>query len=279
MFKQNNAKLLTGVGEEVGTLKPLLNNQTPLSTQIEVITSYPVLLQTIEKLQLEDEEGNPLNPDTLEKKLEIKLIGGSDVIQVSSQDEDPETAAAVVNTLMDVYIQEQIRGNQAEPAVAKEFINKQLPQVESNVARAEAALRRFKEANNVIDLKKEAESTVLQIGTLNRDIAGIAAQLQGTLAQSSTLQGQLGLSLQQAIALNQVGNSPTVQSMLTEIGTTETELARERQRFKDQHPSVVSLEDKKADLSRRLRQEIRRGVGQDLNISQGLLKTNNGNNT
>ena len=277
LFKQNNAASLTGVGENLGTLKPLLNNQTPLSTQIQVITSDPVLLQTIEKLQLEDDDGNPLNPDTLEKKLNIELIGGSDVIQVSYKDENPETAAAVVNTLMDVYIKEQIRGNQEEPTVAKEFINKQLPQVESNVARAESALRKFKEANNVIDLQKEAESTVLQIATLNRDIAGVAAQLQGTLAQSSALQGQLGLNLQQAISLNQVANSPTVQSIFTELGTTESDLAKERQRFKDQHPSIVSLEDKKADLNRRLRQEIRRGVGQDLNISQGLLTSNNGN--
>ncbi|MDJ0687518.1 MAG: polysaccharide biosynthesis tyrosine autokinase [Xenococcaceae cyanobacterium MO_188.B32] len=276
LFKQNNAASLTGVGEDLGTLKPLLNNQTPLSTQIQVITSDPVLLQTIEKLQLEDEEGNPLNPDTLEKKLNIKLVGGTDVIQIYYKDEDPEIAAAVVNTLMDVYIKEQIRGNQAEPAIAKEFINKQLPQVESNVAKAESALRRFKEANNVIALQKEAESTVLQIANLNRDIASLAAQLQGTVAQTSTLQGQLGLSLQQAIALNQVGNSPSVQSILAELGNTEAELARERQRFQDQHPSIVSLEAKKADLNRKLRQEIRRGVGQDLNISQGLLNENNG---
>lgn len=277
LFKQNNASSLTGVGEDLGELKPLLNNQTPLSTQIEIITSDPVLLQTIEKLELEDEEGNPLKTDTLEKQLEIKLIGGTDVIQISYKDENPEISAAVVNTLMDVYIGEQIRSNQAEPTVAKEFINKQLPKLESNVSRAESALRRFKEANSVVDLQKEAESTVLQIANLNRDIAGVAAELQGTLAQTSTLQGQLGLSLQQAIALNQVGNSPSVGSILNEIGTTEIELARERQRFQDQHPSIVSLEDKRADLNRRLKQEIRRGVGTDLNVSQGLLKNNNGN--
>lgn len=277
LFKQNNASSLTGVGEELGELKPLLNNQTPLSTQIEIITSDPVLLQTIEKLELEDEEGNPLKTDTLEKQLEIKLIGGTDVIQISYKDENPEISAAVVNTLMDVYIGEQIRSNQAEPTVAKEFINKQLPKLESNVSRAESALRRFKEANSVVDLEKEAESTVLQVANLNRDIAGVAAQLQGTLAQASTLQGQLGLSLQQAIALNQVGNSPSVGSILDEIGATEIELARERQRFQDQHPSIVSLEDKRADLNRRLKQEIRRGVGTDLNVSQGLLKNNNGN--
>lgn len=278
LFKQNNASTLTGVGEDLGTLKPLLNSQTPLSTQIQVITSDPVLVQTIEKLELEDEEGNPLKPDTLEKRLNLKLIGGTDVIQVSYADEDPETAAAVVNTLMDVYIQEQIRGNQAEPASAKEFINQQLPQVESNVAKAESALRKFKEANSVVDLQQETQSTVLQIANLNRDIAGVAAQLQGSIAQSSALQGQLGLNLQQAIAVTQVANAPTVQGILNEIQNTEAQLAQERQRFKDSHPTIASLEEKKGDLNSRLRQEIRRGVGRDLNISQGLLRDSNTNN-
>lgn len=277
LFKQNNASTLTGVGEDINTLKPLLNNQTPLSTQMQVITSDPVLLQTIEKLELEDDDGNPLKPDDFEKRLSLKLIGGSDVIEVSYADENPETAAAVVNTLMDVYIKEQIKGIQSEPASAKEFINQQLPQVESNVAKAESALRKFKEANSVIDLQQEAQSTVLQIANLNRDIAGVAAQLQGSMAQSSALQGQLGINLQQAISLSQVANSPTVQSIMSELQTTESQLAQERQRFKDQHPSIVSLEDKKANLNNRLKQEIRRGVGQDLNISQGLLQGNNNN--
>ena len=275
LFKQNRAASLVGLEEDVGELKPLLNNQTPLSTQIQVITSDPVLQQTIDKLQLSDDEGKPLKTKTLEKKLDIKLIGGSDVIQLSYEDEDPEVAAAVVNNLMDVYIQEQIRGNQEEPTSAKEFINKQLPQVESTVSQAESKYRRFKEANNVINLEKEAETTVAEIANLNRDISGIAAQLQGTLVQASTLQNQLGLSLQQAISLNQVGNSPTVESILNELGTVEADLARERQRFQDQHPAVVSLEDKKADLNRRLKQEIRRGVGQDVNVSQGLLRAGN----
>ena len=275
LFKQNNAASLTGVGEDVGELKPLLNNQTPLSTQIQVITSDPVLMQTIDKLELTDDEGKPLKADTLEKKLDIKLIGGSDVIQISYKDKEPELAAAVVNTLMDVYIQEQIRGNQAEPASAKEFINRQLPQVESNVAKAESALRKFKEANSVIDLQKEAETTVLEIANLNRNISGIAAQLQGAIAQSSTLQNQLGLNLQQAIAINQLGNAPAVESMLNQLELVESDLAKERQRFQDQHPAIISLEEKKADLNRRLKQEIRRGVGQDVNISQGLLRSGN----
>lgn len=69
LFKQNSAAALTGVvGENVGTLEPLLLNQTPLSTQIEVITSEPVLQKVVDQLQLKDNEGEPVDPQDLEKK-------------------------------------------------------------------------------------------------------------------------------------------------------------------------------------------------------------------
>ena len=49
LFKQRNAAEYTGIGEEAGTLEPLLVNQTPLSTQIEVLQSEPVIQQVIDR--------------------------------------------------------------------------------------------------------------------------------------------------------------------------------------------------------------------------------------
>jgi capsular exopolysaccharide synthesis family protein len=271
LFKQNSTASLTGVGEEVGELKPLLVNQSPLSTQIEVITSDPVLQQTIERLKLEDDEGKPIKPEDFEKKLDIQLVGGSDVVDISYKDKDPKLAAEIVNTLMDVYINEQIRTNQSEPATAREFINKQLPQIESKVSQAESELRNFKESNQVVDLRKEAESTVVEMANLQREISTIAAELQGTMAQSEALQSQLGLNLNQAIAANQLGGSPVVESTLKEMANVESQLTKERQRFHDTHPSIKSLEEKKASLNKQLKDLISQQVGQ-VEISEGLFK-------
>ncbi|MGF1540773.1 MAG: GumC family protein [Pleurocapsa sp.] len=276
LFKSRSAAALTGVGgEKTGTLEPLLNNQTPLSTQREVMTSEPIIQQVIDRLKLQDNEGKPLRPKDLERKLDISLIGGSDVIEVSYKDNDPQLASEVVNTLMNVYLQEQIRLNQSDPVAAKEFINLQLPEIETKVSQAESELERFRSENSVVDLNEEKKGLVSDLGTLNQQISTLGAELQGVQAQTVALQSQIGLDLNQAVATNQLGATPAVQAILEQLTTTETRLAQERQRFSDQHPSVLALLEKKQDLTTQLEQLVTQQVGAGVRVSQGLLNNEN----
>ena len=274
LFKPNSTTTLTNIGEGVGDLKTFLNNQTPLVTQQQVISSAPVLQQTIDILKLEDEAGEPMQPEKLRKKLEVKIEGGSDVIKIGYKDEDPYTTAKIVNTLMDVYIKERIRSNQSETANADSFVNNQIPQVEEKLKKYESILQDFREKNNIVDLNEEKRILVTELGNLNHQIATIGADLQGTQAQTSALQSQLKLSLNQAIAVNQLGNSPTIQSVLTQLAQTESELAEERKRFNENHPSIASLLDKKASLNQYLQQAISSTVGRGVKVSEGLLNDN-----
>lgn len=272
LFKQKNN--LIDIGEDVGELKTFLNNQTPLLTQQEIIASAPVLQQTIETLGLENEAGKPLTVRDLRNKLEINLIGGSDVIEITYKGADPIQASQIVNTLMDVYIQEQIRSNQAETVNADSFVTVQIPQIEGKLQEYEAILQEFRTKHSIVDLQEEKKVLVTELGTLNRQIATVGSQLRGAQAQTATLQKQLGLNFQQAIAVNQLGNSPIVQSVLAQIGNTETQLIEERQRFKDSHPSVASLLEQKVNLRRQLEQLIARSVGAGVKVSDGLLQDN-----
>ena len=272
LFKQNTAASLR-VGEENSQSSNLLTNQTPLNNEIEKITTSPVLQKTIDRLGLTDESGNPLKPETLAQNLDIELVGDSDVIEVAYDSEEPELAANVVNSLMDIYLQEQIISNRAEPANAKEFINRQLPEIEAQVETAESELEEFRTTNNIIDLQAEKKIIVQELGTLNREIASIGASYEGKQAQAQAIGDRIGLNLQQAIAANELGNTPIVQSTLSELANTEIELAQERQRFNDNHPSVASLLDKKANLRQQLKQSIAENIGEGVEVSDGILNS------
>ena len=271
LFKQKNNPI--DLGEEVGELKTI-NNRTPLLTQQEIIASVPVLQQTIETLQLTNEEGKPLTPQDLKDKLEISLIGGSDIIEITYKDTDPIQASQIVNTLMDVYLQEQIRSNQAQTANADSFVTVQIPQISEKLQEYETILQEFRTKHSIVDLQEEKKVLVTELGTLNRQIATVGSQLEGAQAQTATLQKQLGLNFQQAIAVKQLGNSPIIQSILVQIGNTEKQLIEERQRFKDSHPSVASLLEQKANLRQQLEQQIARTVGAGVKVSDGLLQDN-----
>ena len=273
LFKKNPVNSLIDIAEGANQFDSLLNDQTPLSTEKLRITSEPVLQQTIDQLKLEDEEGKPLKTKELEKRLNVEIVGGTDVISLSYRDPDPVTASKVVNTLIDIYVEEQANSNKSATVNADSFITSTIPKVEEKLQSLESRLQDFYEKNQVVDLKEEKRILVSEIGNINRQISSVGAELQGKKAQTSSLQNQLGLNFKQALSANQLGNTPQVQSILEQLAATETQLSQERQRFKDNHPSVASLLEKKDNLNSLLQQLIRQYVG--AKVSEGLLQGGN----
>ncbi len=253
-------------------LQSLTAGQTPLISQKEILTSGPILQKTIQQLELKDADGELLTPKVMGTRLKADLVGASDVIEITYEDPDPEVASNVVNTLMNVYLENQIASNQAETKTADKFVNNQIPEVEKRLEEYESILQDIKEKNNIVDLTQEKRILVQEIAAINNQISDIGSQLQGTKAQTSALQKELGLSLDQAIAANQLGRTPIVQSIITELGNTESQLSQERQRFNDNHPAIASLLDTKTSLRRELQKQIAQKVGSNLSISDGLLQ-------
>ena len=273
LFKKNTPDALLDLGESSNEFGSILNNQTPLSTEKLRMTSDPVLQQTIDRLKLEDADGEPLKVKELKKRLEIEIVGGTDVVSIEYKNSDPIAASKVVNTLMDIYLEEHVRSNKSATASADSFITSTIPKIETKLDTLESRLKDFYEKNQVVDLKEEKKILVAEIGTLNRQISTVGAQLQGKKSQTGSLQNQLGLNLSQAISAVQLGNTPQVQSILQQLATTETELSQERQRFNDNHPTVASLKEKKQALNSQLQGLIRQYVG--AKVSEGLLSSGN----
>ena len=224
LFKKNTANSLIELGENANEFDSLLNTQTPLSTERLRMTSEPVLQATVDRLKLENAEGEPLKTKELKDKLSIEIVGGTDVISIAYKDPDPIIASKVVNTLMDVYIREQVRSNQSATTSADSFITNTIPKIEDKLQNLESRLQGFYEKNQVVDLKEEKRNFVSEIGNLNRQISTVGAELQGKKAQANSMQNQLGLNLQQAIAANQLGSTPQVQSILEQLGTTRNRI-------------------------------------------------------
>ena len=109
----------------------------------------PLSRKTITHFQLKDKTGQPLTIDAFLKQLKLRSIRGTDVMALSYRSPNPQQATAVVNFLMADYLENNIRTNRASATAAREFLSKQLPEVEERVVAAEAALRRFKEKNSV----------------------------------------------------------------------------------------------------------------------------------
>lgn len=275
LFRVNRTSYLTRVGEKeeaTKELSPLVSTQNPLSTEMEVINSTPILQKIINTLNLKNAEGKSLKPADLKEKIGIKIIGGTDVIAISYESHNPKEAAAVVNQLMSFYIENDIDTNQAEATSARVFIAKQLPQTEATVQKQEAVLRMFKEKNNIVALTDEATAAVKVIADLDTQINTAQAELEKANARSNALNSKVGLNSQEAIAVSSLSQSTAVQGVLAELQGIEKQLATQRSRFQDQNPIIINLESKKTELTTLLQKQIEQVLGTQTQVPEKLLQ-------
>jgi capsular exopolysaccharide synthesis family protein len=255
-----------------GDLKTLVSTQNPITTQIEVMTSRPLLQKLIAQLPAKSNPGKLLTVNDLQAGLSAKIIGGSDVLQIAYKSRNPEQAAEVVNTLMNVYLENDILTSQSEAEAARQFMDKQLPKTQAAMNDAELAVRKFKQQNSIVDLTEESRSAVGIIGNLENSINSVQSELEQATAQSQELRKKINLNSEEAIAVSAISQSPAIQSILTQLQEVERQLATESSRFSDNNPIIISLKEKQTKLTTLLSQQVRTTIGSQAQIPQGLLK-------
>jgi polysaccharide biosynthesis transport protein len=266
-FQRTNAvSLLTGVNGEVGKLEPLVqdNKTNPLNTEAEVIRSFPTIQKTIIRQNLRDAKGKPLRTGDFLKKLTVKDIKGTDVLQVSFNDTNPKVAAETVNALMGAYLEHNISYHRSAVTSARKFLEKQVPSAELVVRTAEAELRQFKEKNRVVSLPEEASKALEMLTDLQKQISESKSKMADVAAQSFAIRNQLDMTAKEALTMTGISQSDGVQEVVKQLQQIESELVTKRQVFLDSHPEIVKLEDRAATF----RNILKNRIGQNSNNAE-----------
>lgn len=275
LIKDSRASALTGLGGELGQLEALTfqsDGNNPLQTQAEVVRSIPTLQEAIAALNLRDDNGEFVKAEALANQLQVSAVMGTDVLQIIYQGSEPQIAAAIVNQIADVYIQNNVQINRAEAVAAREFIVEQLPMTEAAVRQADSNLRQFKEANGIVVLEEEASAAVEVIASLDDEIAQAQSQLAYTAARSANLRQKVGADPQQSVALVSLSESTGVQAVLAQLQSAQAELAVEQTRYQSGHPKIANLERRVDALNTLLQERIGQVIGSNQEAFLGDLQ-------
>ncbi len=269
--KINQTSALTGLGGEIGQLEGLDIKSSPINTEIEVISSKPLLLKTIKTLNLKDDDGVPLKPKDLAKSIELRAVPATDVLEISYEAKSLKEAEAVVNELMKLYMENNIQTNRAAAVAAGDFIAKQLPETQDIVNQAEKALRSFQQKYNVISLEEESRSAVAIRKDLETNITETKIKLAEVTARSESLQQKVGMNFQEAIDTDSLKSSTGVQQVLSNLQKVENDLALAQTRFYPTHPTVQSLISQRNALQSLLNSRVAE-VSNNININSKNLQ-------
>ncbi|NJR74106.1 MAG: polysaccharide biosynthesis tyrosine autokinase, partial [Scytonema sp. CRU_2_7] len=155
---------------------------------------------------------------------------------------------------------------------AGKFIAQQLPTAEASVRQAEAALRQFKEKNQIVALDEEAKSAVEIIKDLETQINQIQADLADATSRSANLQQKVGMTSKQAMVVNTLNQSPGVQKLLEEFQQLDTQLAVQQKRFQDENPTIIYMKEQRSTVKALLQKRVEQTLGEDKQLPNQYLQ-------
>lgn len=252
----------------IGGVEALSAKSNPLATEAEILTSKPIIKQTIKTLKLQDEDGNLLEPDPFLEALTVTNIENTDILSVAYKSLDPQEAVDVVNQLMQDYQANNIIVNRAEAASARKYIGQQVPLVTANLRRLDIALRRFKEENGITDLKEEARVQAEVTGEQQTEFSRVQSEMVKVRTEAQALRDKLGMTTEEARQVNELSQSPGVRRILEASQANEVQLAEARTLYDPSHPNVLALVDRQAELKSVLNQQVSQVVSSS--VSQPL---------
>jgi polysaccharide biosynthesis transport protein len=228
----------------------------PMSTQVEVIKSLPIVQDTINSLQMKNRKGYPMSPDEFLASLKVANLKGTDILDISYQGPNREMNQQAVNKIISLYVQRDLNAQRSDTRAARAFVEQQLPDVEAKVRKAENDIRVFREREKVVDLASEAVKSVEIVTGINKDITTAEGQLSAETARVARMQSLLGSDVQTSTRIGLVSETPGVRDALLSLQAIQKRLTEERVRFTENSPSVQDLQSKEQALKASLQKRI-----------------------
>ncbi len=285
VFEASTAVLIDQRGREFAFSSPsgYIRRQSEINNQCEILRSESLAQRVIESLKSRSSSAGLsvlVGPDSVEallKSISSKQVRDTDIISISARAPTADEAALIANTVADCFLEQSLLATKGEVSEVRNFLEEQLPIVETRLRESEESLRRFKEENALLSLTEETKGLTSKLSHFDRLSSETSAELATHEKRLSYLQGQL--SEEKKGLVERVGEvtSPFVLSLREELVQMETDYSTyQLQGLSPEHPKMVDLEKRIKNTRAKLKEETRKllsrsiGPADPLSLSQEL---------
>ncbi|HAX88723.1 MAG TPA: protein tyrosine kinase [Cyanobacteria bacterium UBA11370] len=239
-------------------------------TQIEVLRSPEVLEPFIKQISTKYPD---VSYESLigENKLIIRRLKETKILEISYQDTDPKKIQFLLFELAKIYLRYSFQERQSDLSQGIRFVEGQLPELRQRVDKLQEQLQQFRQQYNLLDPEQQAKQLSEQVRTLEQQRLDTQLNLNNARTLYRTLQGQLGLPTNQAIAASYLSEAPRYQQLLNQLQDVEIKLATESARFLGENPTIERLQEQRRNLLPLLQNEAQQVLGR--NLSNSVLTT------
>lgn len=260
-------------------------SETQINSEIALLTSKDLLEQVVRQSGLDKQVSSSLwqrgVPPVeravleLEKNLEIAATKKADIIEISYTSKSPELAAAVLQTLANLYLEKHLKLHR--PPGTHEFFQNQTNQFGAQLQTAEASLTTFQRQNNFIELEQEKQLNLQKMAEARSRYLESVGSVKDATERVARLQQQLSalpsrVSTQSRLLPNQY-SLERLGTMLVELRNKRTQLLT---KFQPDDRMVKELDQQIKDTSAALEESKKANSveqSSDINPLRQLLET------
>jgi len=207
--------------------------------------------------------------ESYSENLDIKPIArDSKMVEISIKGKNPDKEIAFVNTLLDVYLKNEIEKRTQLGLKTIAFIDQQLEGVSSELKQVEASLESFRSQNNILDISATAENLSKNLERLETDRSKLDIKLKyyESIANSLRSDNLSGMESPSAFGLE----DPVLNSMLLEMSKLNQERTGLKYSTKEGNPVTEVLDLKIANQKKALLDNVNSFIGTTRNAIADL---------
>ncbi|WP_243902837.1 GumC family protein, partial [Aetokthonos hydrillicola] len=269
-------------------------NKTDLDYQalVEVLKSPKVVAPVVSKLQSQYPDikydqlvGNDVDGKAVSRigTLNINRIKQgkelSRVIEVRYRESNPDKIQTVLSEISQAYRHYSLEQQQTNLSQGIKFVDQQVPKVRQRVSSLQRDLQALQQRYGVFNPELQGDQLLKRQDENVAQIRETEKKLAESKSLYASLQGQLGMQQNEAIAASALSESPQYQQILTRIRDIEAKIATESARFREDSPIIQSLREQRNQLLPLLNQEARNAVGNSISNARNLPQVGTYQNT
>jgi succinoglycan biosynthesis transport protein ExoP len=240
-----------------------------LANQAEVVKSERVLQQAL-AIASSSQPGNGqprsvgVTADELNAFLRVKVIPGTNILELSYQSQNPELATRLLNSVAMAVIGDNIKSISSEATKVRQFLELQVPQARNQLQQAEVAENKYRTRSGIVSFDEQTKSLVASLANLQDQERILATQLTEARSRDSSLRQITDTkALDKAYSAVRSGQDDEIKKLRAKLAEQESRLIEARLKLTENHPNVVNLLQQRDSLRSLYSQQLARVAPQN----------------
>jgi capsular exopolysaccharide synthesis family protein len=225
-------------------------------TQYQIIKSRSIMEKTVKKLGLDKKEGGLQRAiQKFTRSLKVEPKDGSALVMISITGENATQITKAVNTLAEVYIENNMEIKHKTYNDTAKWFKKQLPALKVKLEKSELALQLYKEKQGIVSFEDKQSIIMDELKKINSDYISIKTE---RIAMQTVIDrlNKLSRDPKELESFPYILKDDLTKKLKQQYIALETELNRISKLYKQKHPEIVSREYQLAQLRKRIDEEI-----------------------